>query len=151
TRNAIAGIATFDDLSIDQAGAGYTIVATSANAGSVTSAPFSITARLISVVPDVIDAAFLNVPFTVNGSGFVIGATTLSTTVGQLATFVYSVQSPAIITGTIAAISAQSASTGTMTVGTPAGSTNSLGFSVFAVGSAPVQLGAANGGGGGTP
>jgi hypothetical protein len=43
TANAVAGCATFTGLSINQAGSGYTLVATSQGLSSVTSAPFNIT------------------------------------------------------------------------------------------------------------
>jgi hypothetical protein len=52
---AVAGIASFNTLSIDQAGSGYTLVATRSGLTSATSAPFDITAtlapRLVFTVP----------------------------------------------------------------------------------------------------
>ncbi|HYX80974.1 MAG TPA: hypothetical protein VE714_01185, partial [Gemmatimonadales bacterium] len=44
TRNAVNGIASFTDLSLDQAGAGYTLTAAASGLVSVTSAQFTITA-----------------------------------------------------------------------------------------------------------
>ena len=41
TVNAVAGVASFDDLVIDNAGPGYTLIATSGALVSATSAPFS--------------------------------------------------------------------------------------------------------------
>jgi adhesin/invasin len=43
TVSAVAGIATFTDLSIDQAGSGYTLAATSAGLSGATSLPFAVT------------------------------------------------------------------------------------------------------------
>lgn len=43
TRAAVAGVATFSDLAMDKAGAGYTLTAASPGLISVTSAPFDIT------------------------------------------------------------------------------------------------------------
>ena len=42
TRTAVLGVATFDDLSIERAGAGYTLVASASGLSSATSAPFDI-------------------------------------------------------------------------------------------------------------
>src|SRR5439155_1306293 len=42
-RNAVSGVATFDDASIDKAGTGYTLVASSGGLGPVTSNPFNVT------------------------------------------------------------------------------------------------------------
>ncbi len=42
TVNAVAGVASFTDLTIDQVGTGYTLVATSGSLGSATSATFAI-------------------------------------------------------------------------------------------------------------
>ena len=44
TVNAVNGVATFSDLSIDKAGAGYTLAATSAGPFSTTSTPFTVVA-----------------------------------------------------------------------------------------------------------
>src|SRR5207244_9156356 len=43
-RNAVNGVATFDDASIDKAGTGYTLVASSGGLGPVTSNSFNVTA-----------------------------------------------------------------------------------------------------------
>src|SRR5205823_1901368 len=43
-RNAVSGVATFDDASVDKAGSGYTLVASSGGLGSVTSNQFNVTA-----------------------------------------------------------------------------------------------------------
>src|SRR5207244_826228 len=44
SRNAVNGVATFDDASIDKAGSGYTLVASSGGLGPVTSSPFNVSA-----------------------------------------------------------------------------------------------------------
>lgn len=44
TRAAVGGVATFDDLTIDRAGAGFSLTATAANLASATSAGVSVTA-----------------------------------------------------------------------------------------------------------
>lgn len=44
TRTAVRGIATFDDLTIDRASAGYSLTATATNLASTTSAPVSVSA-----------------------------------------------------------------------------------------------------------
>jgi hypothetical protein len=49
TAAAVAGTATFATLSIDKPGPGYTLVASSAGLPSLTSAPFDITNRLLTV------------------------------------------------------------------------------------------------------
>jgi hypothetical protein len=49
TRNAVNGVATFDDLSIDNAGDGYTLRASGPGASSTTSRAFDITASGITV------------------------------------------------------------------------------------------------------
>ncbi len=46
------GVATFDDLSIDQPGQGYTLTATTADNSRVVSAPFNISAKLALTPPD---------------------------------------------------------------------------------------------------
>jgi hypothetical protein len=48
-RNAVNGIATFSDLSIDKGGTGYTLVASSANLASATSEAFNVIARVLIV------------------------------------------------------------------------------------------------------
>lgn len=50
TVNASAGVATFSDLSIDQRGGGYTLVAMSGDLARATSDPFNIAFRLVFVV-----------------------------------------------------------------------------------------------------
>ncbi len=45
--NAVAGVASFTDLTIDQMGTGYTLVATSGSLSSATSAAFGISATLV--------------------------------------------------------------------------------------------------------
>ncbi|HEY6157905.1 MAG TPA: Ig-like domain-containing protein, partial [Gemmatimonadales bacterium] len=49
-RNAVSGVATFDDASIDKAGSGYTLVASSGGLGPVTSNSFNVTAAAASSI-----------------------------------------------------------------------------------------------------
>jgi len=116
TANAVNGIATFANLSIDKAGAGYTLRATAANLTAATSTPFNITlgqpAKLAfvtqpgttavgtSITPAVMvcvqDAAGNSVPtatnaikitFIVNPTGALLSGTLTKTAVGGIATF----------------------------------------------------------------
>src|SRR5512143_3615594 len=48
TRSATAGVATFDDLSLDKAGTGYTLTAAAAGATGATSNPFGVGAGVVS-------------------------------------------------------------------------------------------------------
>jgi alpha-tubulin suppressor-like RCC1 family protein len=50
TKTSVAGVATFDDLKLDHAGVGYTLVATSAGLPPITSAPFSVVPPVPSAV-----------------------------------------------------------------------------------------------------
>jgi hypothetical protein len=47
-RGAVNGVATFNDLKVDKAGAGYTLAASSGNVASITSSSFTITAPLVA-------------------------------------------------------------------------------------------------------
>ena len=47
-RNASNGVATFNDLKLDKAGVGYTLVASSGNVASITSASFTVTAPRVA-------------------------------------------------------------------------------------------------------
>ena len=113
TRAAVNGVATFNDLTLNVASAGYTLVASSAGASGATSAPFSVGAgnaaaivvvagnqqsapvnTAVAIAPQVslVDAnqnpvAGGLVTFTpANGSGTAAPATAISTTAGGLAT-----------------------------------------------------------------
>jgi hypothetical protein len=44
TRNAVSGVASFTDLSLDKAGGGYTLIASAAGLSAATSATFNMTA-----------------------------------------------------------------------------------------------------------
>src|SRR5207253_2109207 len=50
SRNAVNGVATFDDASIDKAGSGYTLVASSGGLGPVTSSPFNVSAAVATSI-----------------------------------------------------------------------------------------------------
>lgn len=151
TRNAVAGIATFDDLQIDKAGVGYTLVASSANAASITSGRFNITPGLISLTPISVDGVFTNVPFVLSGTEFAIGGTTVAVTGGLITPSGISVQATTVIVGTLDIVGGGGSSTELITVTTAAGTSNGLQLEVAGVGNAKTQVGASNGGGGGTP
>src|SRR6185295_1565643 len=51
TRNAVEGVATFNDLSINEVGAGYTLVASAAGLASATSTPFNVTKSILIYGP----------------------------------------------------------------------------------------------------
>ena len=57
TVNAVAGVATFAALSIDSAGAGYTLTATVEGVGEVTSAPFAVTTAATAATPPAVATA----------------------------------------------------------------------------------------------
>ena len=151
TQNAVAGIATFGDLMISKVGSGYTLVITSANAGRTTSAAFDITPGLASVTPAAVDAVFTDVPFTLTGTDFVIGGTTVAVTGGQVVPTGVVVRSAVSLDGSFTIAGGAGTSTETITITTAFGTSNGLSLVVGGVGGAPLQLGAANGGGGGTP
>ncbi len=151
TRNAVAGVATFDDLMIDSVAAGYTFVGTSPSTGASTSAKFAVTPNLLQIGPTSVDAVFPTVPFFfAEGFGFAVGATTVNlsgvqATVSNVAAQAQSLSATLTIPGGAAG------GIGTVSVTTPFGTSNTLPIEIAAVGSATLQLGSANGGGGGSP
>ena len=81
---AVAGIATFDDLTISEPGAGYTLTASSSGLSDGTSNAFNVTCQAITVTSTVSSGtvgASYSETFTQSGG---IGATTFSTTGGVL-------------------------------------------------------------------
>ena len=56
-RNAVSGVATFNNLSVDKTGTGYTLMATSGSLTSATSAGFNITAAAVDAVQSSVLAA----------------------------------------------------------------------------------------------
>ncbi len=89
SKNAVNGIATFSDLSIDRGGTGYTLTTTASGLASATSVPFTITAatgRLVfTVQPGTTAAGAALTPAVqvavVDGSGNVVTSATTSITV----------------------------------------------------------------------
>ena len=59
TKNAVNGVVTFSNLSIDSIGANYTLVATAAGLGSATSQPFNITLPNVDAPFSVVNTDFL--------------------------------------------------------------------------------------------
>jgi protocatechuate 3,4-dioxygenase beta subunit len=72
TQQAVAGVATFPDLSIDKAGMGYTLVATAPGFSGATSGPFAIGAAGASALTSSVAAG---------GDGVADGSTSLTITV----------------------------------------------------------------------
>ena len=149
-RNAVAGIATFDDLVIDSVAAGYTFVGTSPSTGSSNSATFAVTPNLLVVFPTSVDAVFPSANFSVEAFGLTIGATTVRLNgvqglVSGLQGNGQAVDFTLVIPGGIAG------SIGTISLSTPFGISNALPIEVAGVGAATLQLGQSNGGGGGSP
>jgi hypothetical protein len=151
TRNAASGVATFNDLTIDELQAGYTLVASSASAPNITSAPFNVTAGLLSIVPASIDAVFATVPFTLNGTGFLPAATTVALT-GNLVSAIATVQNGILINGNLVVVGGAATSIAQITATTPPfGVSNALSLEVGSVGGATLQVGPPEGGSGGNP
>lgn len=150
TRAAVAGVATFDDLTIDQLGSGYRLIASSAGVAALTSNAFALTSHLIDITPPNLDALFATVPFTLTGSGFVPGSTTVVVTGGQITVSNVSVQSSTTISGYFNIPGGAATSAEQISVSTILGASNTLPLGVHAVGMAPPVNGTAQGGGGGT-
>src|SRR5262249_17237504 len=80
TRNAVAGIATFDDLLIDSVAVGYTFVGSSPNTSASISSKFSVTPNLLDITPTSVDAVFPTALFGLEAFGLTVGATTVNLT-----------------------------------------------------------------------
>jgi hypothetical protein len=65
SRNAVAGVATFDDLAINNLGAGYTVMASSAALQSATSNPFNI-AEPLTIVTGALPEGTQDAPYSQN-------------------------------------------------------------------------------------
>jgi len=77
TVNAVNGVATFNNLSIDKAGTGYTLTASSAGLTGVTSSSFNINARTTNQ---------LSLETAANGSGSVVPTQNLTAGLGGIVT-----------------------------------------------------------------
>ena len=131
--SAASGVATFGKLSIATLGTGYSLTASSPGLVSAVSAPFNITAGLIAVTPNAVDAAFTNVALTLTGTDFVPGATTVNITGGVLTIGSFSVQGVGIITGTLNMAATATTTLEQITVNTPFGTSNALPIEVAGV------------------
>jgi Bacterial Ig-like domain (group 1)/Bacterial Ig-like domain (group 2) len=150
TRNAVAGVATFDDLMIDEYGTGYTLVASTVGVLNTATPPFNVTATLTNVTPSSIDAVFTTVPFTLLGTGFLEAATTVSVTGGQVAVVGAFLSAFNTMTGSFVIPGGISTSVQSITASTAYGPSNALPIQIASVGGATLQLGPSNGGGGGS-
>jgi YD repeat-containing protein len=127
TKNASSGIASFNDLTIDKAANGYTLVAASTGLTSATSNTFSITA------PDLVVTVISNPPATAaQGTSFSVTDTTAnsgnasaaaSTTNYRLSLDNVITTSDALLTGTrsVPSLAAATNSSGSVNVTIPAG------------------------------
>lgn len=151
TRNAVAGIATFSDLLIDSVATGYTFTAASPSTGSWISAKFTVTPNLLDFGPKSVDGVFSTVPFFfTEGFGFVVGGTTVNFT-GVQATVTNIAAQGQSLSGTLNIPGGVTGGIGTISVSTPFGTSNTMPVEIASVGNATLQLGPANGGGGGSP
>jgi hypothetical protein len=151
TRNAVRGVATFDDLTLDVLAAGYTLVVSSANLPNLTSPPFNVTAGLSAIAPASIDGVFTTVPFLLSGTGFLAGGTSLAVTGSRVSLGSVVVLNPDSIASSYVIAGGGATTTQTITASTSFGQSNALTFEVGSVGGATLQVGPAEGGGGGTP
>jgi YD repeat-containing protein len=127
TNNASGGVASFSDLSIDQAGTGYTLTASSTGLTGATTNAFNI----IAVVPDLIVSSLSNPPASaVAGASFNVTDTTAnngngtagaSTTSYRLSLDNIISPSDPLLTGSrsVPSLAASGTSSGTITVSIP--------------------------------
>jgi hypothetical protein len=106
---------------------------------------------LIGITPPNLDALFATVPFTLTGSGFVAGSTTVVVTGGQITTSNVAVQNSTTITGYFNIPGGATSAAEQISVNTILGSSNLLPLGLHGVGTAPPVNGPAQGGGGGSP
>lgn len=104
---------------------------------------------LATVTPAQADAVFTTIPVVLTGSRFVVGSTTVSAVGAQITPANFVAQDAATLVGNFDITGGAATATANLTVTTPQGTSNAIPFQVYSVGSAPVQLGAANGGTGG--
>jgi hypothetical protein len=90
------------------------------------------------------------VPVALSGFGFVPGATTVQVTGGQIAVAGVVVPDTVSLTANFSITGGATTSAPNVTVTTARGTSNSVAFNLYSVASAPLQLGAAHGGSGGS-
>ncbi|HEX3868572.1 MAG TPA: hypothetical protein VHV78_17545, partial [Gemmatimonadaceae bacterium] len=149
---AAGGVATFSTLSIALSGSAYTLTATSAGLTSSSSTAFNVTApppSLNTIDPATADAVFATVPITLTGAGFVADVTSVAVSGSDVTASSVAVLNDTLLT---AILDIPSSGLGLQTVrASNSGTTsNGLGFTVYAVGSAPLQTGSSEGGSGGS-
>lgn len=126
---AVDGVASFVDLAIDRAGAGYTLRAEASGVTAATSAPFNVVSppAAASLTPDHATAGAAGLELAVNGTGFAPGATVLWN--GSPRPTLYS--SATQLTAAIPAADLAAAGTAAVAVANPDGGTsNPLTFTV---------------------
>lgn len=101
TRSAVSGVATFSDLTINQAGTAYTLIASSAGLAMATSGAFNVTAPTGAIIAGTVTRASNGSPISgalveaIQGSSVVASATTSgsgSYSISGLANGTYTVQ-----------------------------------------------------------
>jgi hypothetical protein len=153
TVTAVNGVATFGGLGITTAGTAYTLTATSAGLTPAASSAFNITGpppTLSSMTPSPIDAVFSTVPVTLAGTNFVADATAVSVNGGSVTAANVVVLNATSLTSNFNIAGGAPTTTENVTVTTASGTSSALPFTLYAVGSAPVQLGVSNGDSGGS-
>ena len=147
-----SGRATFSGLVIVGAAGQVTLAFSSPGLTQLVSGPITILAQpptLATITPAQVDAVFTTIPVVLGGSRFVTGNTTVSASGGQISAANVVVQDAATLTGSFNIAGGAATATANVTVTTPQGTSNAIPFDVYSVGTAPLQLGAANGGSGG--
>ncbi|HTE44348.1 MAG TPA: Ig-like domain-containing protein [Gemmatimonadaceae bacterium] len=146
---AVNGVAAFPGLSIDLAGTAYTLTTSSAGLTPAVTTAFNVTPGLVAIIPAAVDAVFVSVPVTLAGGSFAIGTTTVGVSGGNIGVANTVVHNADTLTVDFNIAGGAPTSTPNVTVTTALGTSNAFAFGLFSVGTAPLQLGAANGGGGG--
>ena len=144
---AVNGVATFPGVSINLVGLAYTLTATSTGLTQAVSTAFDVQEILSSVSPTAVDAVFATMPMVLTGS--VANAVAVTVSGGNVTTANLAHVNLNTLTIDFNIAGGAPTSTPSVTFTTPAGVSNGLPLNLFSVGTAPVQLGAANGGGGG--
>ncbi|MEP6491727.1 MAG: Ig-like domain-containing protein [bacterium] len=148
------GVATFSGLNINTPGAGYVLVATGLGLTQTASTAFTIAPAppsIVSAVPASLDALFPTTRIALNGTHFVVNATTVGVSGGTVTTANLGFQNTSIMNLDLNVVGGVPTSVESITLTTAAGVSAPFPFTIFSAGTAPVQVGAANGGGGGTP
>ena len=149
-----SGRATFTGLVVVGAPGQVTLAFSAPGLTQLVSSPITVLAQppaLSTITPAQVDAVFVTIPVVLSGSRFVTGSTTVAATGAPISPVNFVAQDVATLTGSFNITGGAATATASITVTTPQGTSNAIPFQVYSVGTAPLQLGAANGGtGGGT-